>query len=304
MDLSKITVDYKELFAFREMLCIPGGAKEIRINSEHVIVSLESMDEAGGKYTVDMVIDPVDEAAVPVQILNAGKYEREELNMVMRIAQYMSEVNGGGALWDIGANHGWYTLNVCKRYENIRGYAFEPAEDSYRKMMYNVRLNGLKNCSLYNIGLSTENGQKEFYYNTTASGASSLVNLLEDENTKLVRCNFERMDDFAMRNRISEMDLIKCDVEGAELLVYQGGLESIKKYRPVVFSEMLRKWSAKFHYYPNQIIELFEGLGYQCYVIRDGGLREFGRVDEETVETNYFFLHREEHAGLLRFLER
>lgn len=69
------------------------------------------------------------------------------------------------------------------------------------------------------------------------------------------------------------------------------------------FTEMLRKWSAKFNYHPNKILDLCAPLGYQCYVINDGKLREFGRVDEETVETNYFFLHREKYIKLIRLLE-
>ncbi len=95
------------------------------------------------------------------------------------------------------------------------------------------------------------------------------------------------------------VDFIKCDVEGSELFVYQGGLETLKKYKPVVFSEMLRKWSAKFGYHPNDIIALFKNIGYQCYVITvDNYLKEITEVTEETVETNYFFLHGEKHGKI------
>lgn len=54
---------------------------------------------------------------------------------------------------------------------------------------------------------------------------------------------------------------------------------------------MLRKWSAKFGYHPNDIIDLFASVGYKCFVIKEDKLRKFARVDEETVGTNYFFLH-------------
>jgi hypothetical protein len=68
---------------------------------------------------------------------------------------------------------------------------------------------------------------------------------------------------------------------------------------------MLRKWSAKFNYHPNHIIEFFKQLGYSPYVINSRDkLQKFDLVDENTVETNYFFLNNEKHADLIvKFVE-
>ena len=92
------------------------------------------------------------------------------------------------------------------------------------------------------------------------------------------------------------MDFIKCDVEGAELLVFKGGRQSIERDKPIVFAELLRKWSAKFNYHPNEVLELFRDLGYLCFSVKNGRLAEFSLMDEATLETNFFFLHRQEHA--------
>lgn len=59
---------------------------------------------------------------------------------------------------------------------------------------------------------------------------------------------------------------------------------------------MLRKWSARFDYHPNEIIELFAGLGYRCFVTEGGKLRKFAKMNDETKETN-FFLHEVAHAA-------
>ena len=79
----------------------------------------------------------------------------------------------------------------------------------------------------------------------------------EVKTTQKVECNVRRMDDFVKDENINRIDFIKCDVEGSELFVYQGGIESIDRFKPIVFSEMLRKWSNKFGYHPNDIINLF-----------------------------------------------
>lgn len=99
---------------------------------------------------------------------------------------------------------------------------------------------------------------------------------------------------------ITKVDFIKCDVEGTELFVYEGGKKTIEKYRPIIMSEMLRKWAHKFNYHPNDIINLLTELGYQCFVINENSnLKKFDKVLEETVETNYYFLHKEKHAYII-----
>lgn len=96
----------------------------------------------------------------------------------------------------------------------------------------------------------------------------------------------------------SPVDLVKCDVEGAELHVFEGGVSTFAKDRPVIFTEMLRKWCSKFHYHPNAIISLLKGIGYQCYAINASGLVECPEVTDQTAETNFLFLHAEKESHL------
>ena len=42
-------------------------------------------------------------------------------------------------------------------------------------------------------------------------------------------------------------------------------LETFKKFKPIIFTEMLRKWAAKFGYHPNDIINYFSNFGYNCF---------------------------------------
>lgn len=153
------------------------------------------------------------------------------------------------------------------------------------------------------MGLSDKNGTVEFYYDIECSMASSMSNLRECKNTIVEECETRRLDDFILSmSSLDKLDLIKCDVEGAELLVFKGGLQTIKKYKPIVFSEMLRKWSRKFEYHPNDIIEFFQGVDYECYVIDKDKIKKFGYVDKETMETNYLFFHKEKHFAIVKKL--
>ena len=89
-----------------------------------------------------------------------------------------------------------------------------------------------------------------------------------------------------MREEIG-VDFLKCDVEGAELKVFQGGLATITSDKPIVFSEILRKWSRKLGYNPNEIFSFFYDLQYRAFtaVDRDSSrlnsrARELGATDK------------------------
>lgn len=161
----------------------------------------------------------------------------------------------------------------------------------------------MANVTAYNFGFSDRAGEFEFYYYEEGSGNASSANVSNRVDVQVCQCKVRTLDDFSAQLE-APVDFIKCDVEGAELLVFQGGLQTIARDRPVVFSEILRKWSAKFNYDPNDIFELFRNLGYRAFTVERDGLKAFGTMDEATVETNFFFLHAEKHAQRIRQLCR
>jgi FkbM family methyltransferase len=167
----------------------------------------------------------------------------------------------------------------------------------------NIRINGFTNIETFNYGFSDTEGEMTFYLDPALSVNASLADLSNNNQLVKVICYVKKLDNF-IKEKNYKVDFIKCDVEGAELLVYQGGMELISNQRPVIFSEMLRKWAAKFNYHPNDIIELLSGEGYGCYVLKNKKLKAFGLVDETTQDTNYFFLHKEKHiVKIMRFSE-
>lgn len=88
-------------------------------------------------------------------------------------------------------------------------------------------------------------------------------------------------------------NIIKCDVEGAELLVFKGGAETLEKYKPIIQCEMLRKWAKRFNYHPNDIISFLGKLGYECFTLHDGKLDRFETMTVDTVDMNFYFIHPE-----------
>ena len=283
----------KGLYTYQELLN-NNPARQIVISEEGIYAEFIIND-----HIIKMYLDPVDRAAVPTQILARGEYESEEMRLVLKIIGMLSP---SSIVFDIGANLGWYGLNIQNSYKESQIYYFEPVPETYIRLKKNVILNGYNEDRVYNFGFYSDNCTKKFYFDILASGASSLANLRELTTTKTIEVEMMKMDDFARMEHVDSVDFIKCDVEGAELFVYEGGANLINRSKPVVFSEMLRKWAKKLGYHPNDIIRFFKEIGYGCYVINGYGLRLCEIITDDTVEKNFFFLHEIKHKKIINTL--
>jgi len=256
-----------------------------------------NITKSGCVFTTDndikFLCKNLDKRVSPIEAINFGNYELAETNLILSLMQ------DDFVFFDIGANIGWYTCNVAKKFPKTKIYSFEPIPQTFTDLENNVIINKFDNVSLYNIGLSNVNDSISFYYDKENSGCTSMQHTAQ-ENVERVDVEVAKFDDFFADNSIKALDFIKCDVEGAELLVFEGGQKCIKEHLPIIFTEMLRKWSAKFDYHPNEIIELFKKLGYSCYDIGANGCSKVEEMTEQTVETNFVFLHDEKHADEIK----
>ena len=275
---------HKHLFEYPRLLNAP--LEKIEISRDQVLFIFDN--------EVRLCCDGRDAYSIPLSFLNLAEFETEENRMIYRL------IEPGDVVFDVGANIGWYTINILLRRRGTSVYSFEPIEASYQYLVKNLLLNKLASDKAFKLGLSDKTGTVKFYFDVECATASSMANLREDERTVEVECAITTLDDFvAARPDLTRLDFIKCDVEGAELFVYQGAREALRRFKPMVFSEMLRKWSKKFNYHPNDIIDLFRSFDYECYVIADDKIQKFGSVDDDTLQTNYLFLHSQKHAATI-----
>ncbi|WP_321422005.1 FkbM family methyltransferase [uncultured Methanobacterium sp.] len=276
---------HKTLFEYSKFLK-DTDIKKIEISDDSILMTSRESD-------IKIICNPNDYRIIPIEILNFGFYEKEELDMVLKL------VEKGFYFYDIGANIGWYSINIAKKVENIKIFAFEPIPITYNYLKKNIELNNLSQISTFNFGLSDEENEFIFYYYPEGSVNASLVNLSKRQSVEEVLCNVKKLDNFVQDKPV---DFIKCDVEGAELLVFKGGLKSINKHKPIIFTELLRKWAFKFDYHPQDVVEILKDLGYSCYVIEGKNLIKIDRITEETVQTNFLFLHYEKHDKQIKEL--
>jgi FkbM family methyltransferase len=234
-----------------------------------------------------------DKRTAPFEILNFNEYESSDANLLFKL------INDGDTIFDIGANIGWYSIAISKRFPKASIYAFEPLKNTFDILEHNVLLNQVTNIHLHNFGFSNDNKTITFYSSPYTSVSNSAKDITGEDGANEVACVVKKMDDY-ITNLNASIDFVKCDVEGAELFVYEGAKACINKFKPIVFTEMLRKWSAKFDYHPNDIIQLFRELDYLCFYGEKDKLINITEVKPTTTATNYFFLHQEKHAPIIK----
>lgn len=258
-------------------------------NISNIEISAGSLIMTFRDSGVKFILCQNDKRLVPFEVINFGDYERPELEMQMKL------IKPGISILDIGANFGWFSMHIAKKINDTKVFSFEPVPSTFEYLLKNIELNKIKNIKCFNFGFADIDGSFKFYVDPELSANASMVKLSDSNSVVEQKCIVKKIDDFVSHNKIP-VDFIKCDVEGAELLVFKGGAKTISEQQPIVFAEMLRKWSSKFDYHPNDIISFFKNLNYRCFVIENNMLKPFDWVDEKTIETNYFFLHEEKHS--------
>lgn len=275
--IKAMTAAHGALYDYAELL--KGSQVErLEVTDEGVIVVTRELG-------LRLLLVPGDARLAQAEMLNFGEYEKALW------ATAFSLMPPGTRLFDIGANVGAFALSVARCVKAARVHAFEPVPDTFTLLIRHLQMNGAVGVKAHPWGLSDKEGTVTFRISDQGSANASAGDL-GNGPVRTAQGALKTLD--AAAAEFGDPGFIKCDVEGGELLAFKGGIETLRRAKPAVMTEMLRKWAAGFGYHPNEIIALFGGLGYKCF---DSALKPFGQMDDATTETNFFFLHPDTHAA-------
>lgn len=241
--------------------------------------------------------DPADLRTAPSVAVNYGEYEPDERRILLSAARHRRTII------DAGANIGWYSLHFAKVLPGEGSiHAFEPVPTTCAMLRRNVRINGLGEAVRVNeMGLAEVGGQATIFLpSVQGSGAASLKRLHPHEDVQEVPIRIGTLDDYVAAHGLTDIGLIKADVEGAEFALLRGAIGTLRTDQPIVFLELLRKWARAYGYHPNEIIAFMKDLGYACWTFDGGRLVQFENMTDETVQTNFIFAQHHRHSAFLR----
>lgn len=168
----------------------------------------------------------------------------------------------GGVFIDIGANVGRYSIilgNLLK--DKIRIIAIEPLEGNIRIIKKSIDLNNLDNIILLQTALGSKSKVMDFYIDPTGAGGGS-SSLIKPQKES-IKIPVKKLDNIAKELRLTRVDLIKIDVEGAEADVLKGGINTLKKFHPKIIFEA---WNED---YLSKIRKILEPLNYKIEKIAE-----------------------------------
>ena len=151
-----------------------------------------------------------------------GSYELETQRVLEQ------NTRPGDVVYDIGANVGFYTLLASFLVgKQGRVYAFEPFPANVGFIKKHISLNKIINVSVFDMAIADK--EDVMFFKT---GINSAEGKLSNEGD--LKVNVMPLDSMVRDKIIPPPQIMKIDVEGAELKLFEGAREMIKKYRPKI----------------------------------------------------------------------
>ncbi len=214
-----------------------------------------------------------------------GEYERAVTNIISKV------VLKSDVCLDVGANFGWYTTLLCRACSEGEVHAFEPMPDIFSELKHNCELAGeLQNIRLNNLALGDEAKMIDIHRFTDLSSGFSSFSTNGKSNFTTFNIPMITLNSYLLEKKVRDIDFIKIDVEGAELMFLKGATKLFEqKTPPLIMAEMALATTKGFGYLPNDLIEFIrQRAAYEFYAIdeADETLKKIEGFSSEDIGAN------------------
>ncbi|MCB9651503.1 MAG: FkbM family methyltransferase [Deltaproteobacteria bacterium] len=209
-----------------------------------------------------------------------GGHSLNELALLRRL------VRPGVVFVDGGAHLGHFSLVAAAR--GARVLSIEPVDSVRAQLIANVEANGLTNVQVSDLALSDRGGKVALFANpnrlhdpvATGVAAFGRTHLLQEATATT-------LDALVRESRLSRVDVIKLDLEGAELPALRGARGLLQAHHPELILELSHPLFSAAGYTQADLLDYLGALGYQVGLITEyplsGALhrlelRRYGRV--------------------------
>lgn len=211
---------------------------------------------------------------------------------VFEMEVILSNLSEDSCFFDIGANVGWFTINLAKKFKKIELHAFEPGKSALETLQKNLHYNEITDKVKVNNVAICETDKRLFFTSDLDTGNY----IKQNRKPGTVEIMGISIDSYVEKNKIKKLDFIKCDVEGAELLVLKGAKKSLLYFKPKILMEIFYSWCRRFNYTPKDLFAFMDQIGYVVYSFEKGKIEHFVLRDETTINTNFLFVHKKDLA--------
>lgn len=180
----------------------------------------------------------------------------------------------GDVAIDIGANIGMYSHALARCATTVLSFEPDPTLALYLRKVLSDR------CHVFEYALSDADGETTLRVPIMRGVEVSGLGTVSIDNDLLSSANVESiverkvemcsLDSILARPQYCErrVEFIKIDVEGHELSVVKGALQTISRNRPILLIETEFRHGAPVE----QLFSLFSSLNYSSFIVGNGGL--------------------------------
>jgi len=218
------------------------------VNSLHKLPKLSGVLEFSFKEHIFFMLNLNNDDGVALKYLYRDYYENTSLSLWYDISKQ------DGALLDVGAHTGIYTIisNLANSKNNT--ISLEPYYMNYARLVSNLKLNNIDATNAIMCALSDECKQTKLQINTNHLYHTSGGRVSDAGNTPI---NTIELDSLKVNKKVIG---IKIDTEGHEHKVLKGGYNTIKNYLPDIILEINKESFL-------QCFDMLKSLSYNAYYI-------------------------------------
>lgn len=238
-----------------------------------------------------MFVDSQDVGVTPDLLMN-GCYEKYETTVFKKI------VKEGMTVVDIGAHIGYYTLLAANLVgESGRVYAFEPDPNNYALLVKNIRSNSYNNVVPVQKAVSNNVGTTKLFLSPENTGDHRIYNSHDERYS--IEIETVTLDEY-LKDKENRIDMIKMDIQGAEMAALQGMMEILNKNDDIkIFTEFSPALLERFGHSPEECLNELIKYGFKFFEI--GHQEEAMPID---INSLMQMCAGEEHTNLLCLKEK
>ena len=212
-------------------------------------------------------------------------------------------------IFDIGAHVGETVAEYGRLFPKSTIYCFEPFPESFEELRRRFKGNGLVKPVQFAVSNKAMRACK-FYVNQCSS-TNSLLPTVDDverwvssdilKNVATIKVPVTTIDDFCKQESINEIQILKMDIQGGELMALKGATERLNQGAiSLIYTEAefvpLYKDQALFY----EICNFLAGYGYTLFDIYDITYERNGQL----IWCNAIFLSAHVHAHMIKKINK
>jgi FkbM family methyltransferase len=207
--------------------------------------------------------------------------ERHEVSFLL------NALEPGMIIFDIGANAGLFSISAAKKIGGKGVFAFEPRSATCDLLKRNLVLNRLADVNVVQMALGDSVGEGVLQVNARGKDGLNTLGQATHPDSKVVGqedVHITTVDVFMKEHNIPRVDVLKVDIEGAELMLFRGARDLLERAdAPIILYEGFGFLTRGFGYHPVEILWFLESCGYSLFVLNS----DTGEISELKPDYQY-----------------